>query len=162
MTASAQVWLLDASALIRIKHVVPGNQQWALFKKLEQLVESAELAFPRQIKVEVTEMAHPDAPGVWADGVFPAMRHPAEPNPSFVRLVMSSPAAKVVDPNKTREDGDPYLIALALQLMDAGHPVCVVTDDLKDNPTRIALSVACDHVSVPWCPLEDFLTDIKT
>jgi hypothetical protein len=155
------VWLLDASALINIKTTVPGGKQWKLLRLLERMVEDGCLAFPRQVKDEVTGMLHPDAPGVWADGVFPSMRHPAEPEIAYVQQVMGSPAAAVVDPDKAREDGDPYLLALGLQLVAAGWAVCVVTDDRLDNPTRIAMSKACDLLSVPWCCLNEFLAAIQ-
>jgi hypothetical protein len=105
-------------------------------------------------------MAHPDAPGVWADGVFSLIRHPVEPASAHIRRVMGSPAAAVVDPNKAREDGDPFLIALALHLASDGHDCRVVTDDTKDNPTRIAVSSACELLGVAWCSLRDFLAAI--
>lgn len=159
--AEGRVWLLDSSAMTEIKTKVRGAAQWKLFRRLEDLVETGNIAFPKQIKVEVTDIAHPDAPGVWADGVWPAMKHPQEPEPVYLAKVMSSPAAAVVDPNKTREDGDPYLIALALQLIDEGHDVCVVTNDTRTNPTRISLAAACDHVDVPWCDLDEFLSSRK-
>jgi Domain of unknown function (DUF4411) len=154
------VWLIDASAIINTKKAVPANKQWALFRRWEAMVEAGTLAFPKQVKTEVTEVAHPDAPGVWADGVFPSMRHPVEPAPQHIRRVMASAAAAVVDPNKTREDGDPYLIAMALQLASTGHACRVVTDDTKDNPTRIAVSTACELLRVDWCCLHDFLAAI--
>ena len=155
------VWLLDASAIIRIKTQVPGNQQWRLFRQLEEMVVSGDIAFPKQIRVEVAGMAHPDAPGVWVDGVFPLLQHPAEPESGWIRHVMASKAAAVVDPNKAREDGDPFLLALALQLKDDGHEVCIVTEDQADNPSRIALSVACEHLSLGWCGLAEFLSEIQ-
>jgi hypothetical protein len=154
------VWLLDSSALTNIKIIVPGAEQWRLFRRLEVLVENGNLAFPKQIKVEVTEIAHPDAPGVWAAGVFGKTKHPTEPDPLYLSQVMSSDAAAVVDPNKTREDGDPYLIALAMQLIDEGLDVCIVTDDQKDNPTRIAMAAACDHLHVSWCGVEEFFAEL--
>lgn len=154
------IWLLDASAMVNIKKVVPGNRQWRLFRDLEDMVVEGLIAFPKQVKVEVTGMAHPDAPGVWADGVFPQIKYPTDPSGNFIRTVMASPAAAVVDPNKTREDGDPYLIAMSLELTSQGHQCCVVTDDIKDNPTRIALASACNILAVQWCSLSDFLTAI--
>lgn len=51
---------------------------------------------------------------------------------------MSCPAKDVVDPTKQKEDGDPWLLAQALELCAAGFDVTVVTEDQKDNPTRIA------------------------
>jgi hypothetical protein len=61
-----------------------------------------------------------------------------------------------VDPDKTREDGDPYLLALGLQLIADGWAVCIVTDDRLDNPTRIAMSKACDLLNMTWCCLKEF------
>jgi hypothetical protein len=162
VSALVRVWLLDASALINIKTTVPASKQWGLLKLLERMVEDGSLAFPRQVKDEVTGMLHPDGPGIWADGVFPLMRHPREPDIAYVRQVMSSSAAAVVDPDKTREDGDPYLIALGLQLIADGWDVCLVTDDRIDTPTRIAMSKACDLLDVPWCCLNDFLTEAQS
>lgn len=106
-------------------------------------------------------MAHPDAPGVWADGVFPLLRHPTEPSVEYVRQVMSSGAAAVVDPNKLREDGDPYVLALALQLIADGHKPCIVTDDVKDNPVRISMLSACRILTLRCCPLQEFLLVIN-
>lgn len=157
MTADGLVWLTDSSALISIKTAVPASKQWTLFRRLEALVEAGALAFPRHVRLEMQFLIHPDAPGVWADGVFPAIKHPVDPDLSYVRRVMSSPAKAVVDPNKTREDADPYIIAQALQLMDAGHDVCVVTEDHIDTAVRIGLTRACDLCSVKWKRLSEFL-----
>lgn len=64
------VWLIDASAIINTKKAVPANRQWALFRCWEAMVEAGTLAFHKQVRIEVTEVAHPDAPAcgqqVWA------------------------------------------------------------------------------------------------
>lgn len=124
---------------------------------MEAMVAAGELAFPRQIKTEVTEVMHPDAPGVWAAGVFETTPHPKNPDYAYMTQVMSSPAKDVVDPNKQREDGDPWLLAQALELAAVGHDVTVVTEDQRDNPTRIAMATACDHLRLRWCSLFEFM-----
>jgi hypothetical protein len=83
---------------------------------------------------------------------------PAEPDPQFVQQVMGGPAAAVVDPNKTSEDGDPFLIALALQLVSQGYTIMVVTDDTNTTPIRMSVTDACDLLGVPWCGWADFLS----
>ena len=105
-------------------------------------------------------MAHPDTPGTWAAGVFDSIKYPTDPDPHWLRAVMSCGAAKVVDPNKTREDGDPFLLAMGLELRDAGHDVCVVTEDHRDNPDRIAVTSACNILDLPWIRLADFLVAV--
>ena len=160
MNTDTGIWVLDSSALIEVKTVVAGARQWALFRHMESLVEAGRMAVPRQVRTEMQVLAHPDAPGVWAVGVFLAIKHPVDPDDAYIRHVMSSPAKDVVDPDKDREDADPYIVAQALQLMDAGYEVCVVTEDHLDNPTRIALTKACDICSVEWIRLDQFLKDI--
>lgn len=154
--SKGHVWLIDASALIRIKKV-SQQDQWAMLKQMEKMVVAGELAFPRQIKVEVTEVMHPDAPGVWAAGVFDSTPHPKSPDYSYMGQVMSSPAKDVVDPTKPKEDGDPWLLALALELVADGYEVIVVTEDTKDTPVRIAVTTACNHLGLDWCSLQDFM-----
>lgn len=150
------VWLIDSSALIRIKRVTQ-QEQWGMLKQMEAMVVAGELAFPRQIKVEVTEVMHPDAPGIWAAGVFESTPHPKSPDYAFLSQVMSCPAKDVVDPTKQKEDGDPWLLAQALELCAAGYNVTVVTEDQKDNPTRIAVTTACGHLGLNHCSLADFM-----
>lgn len=150
------MWLIDSSAMVRIKRVTQQDQ-WSMLRQMEAMVASGELTFPRQIKVEVTDVMHPDAPGVWAAGVFEMTPHPKNPDYAYMTQVMSSPAKEVVDPTKQKEDGDPWLLAQALQLADQGYDVTIVTEDRKDNPTRIAMSTACDHLGLRWCALSDFM-----
>ncbi len=156
MVDADHVWLIDSSALINIKRVTQQDQ-WAMLKRMEAMVISGELTFPRQIKIEVTEVMHPDAPGVWAAGVFESTPHPKSPDYAFMSEVMSSPAQHVVDATKQKEDGDPWLLAQALQLAAGGRDVTVVTEDRRDNPTRIAVTTACDHLGLRWCDLADFM-----
>jgi hypothetical protein len=63
------VWLLDSSALIEAKRVLPVDSQWVVFKRLEEMVENGAAAMPRQVIREMSEIAHPDLPGAWAPGV---------------------------------------------------------------------------------------------
>jgi hypothetical protein len=76
VTERRRIWLIDSCAIINIKKAVPAGQQWLLLRRLEEMVLAGELAFPRQVLVEVTRIIHPDAPGVWADGVFRRIGHP--------------------------------------------------------------------------------------
>jgi hypothetical protein len=79
----------------------------------------------------------------------------------MLREVMASPAGQVVDPNKDQEDGDPYVLALALQLRRAGEDVCVVTDDHREHADHTSMVSACDHLSLAWCRLAGFLDQVQ-
>jgi hypothetical protein len=68
-------------------------------------------------------------------------------------------AGDVVDANKAKEDADPYVLALALQLLGDGHDVVVVTEDRVDR-NRIAVTTACDRLGIQHCSVREFLRSI--
>ncbi len=155
MTPSERVWILDTSALVEAKSALSVADQWQTFKLLEDMVRAGTVAMPRLVIREISEIAHPDLPGAWAPGVRDIQQHPLDPEWEHVQRVMAE-AGDVVDPNKTKEDADPYVLALALQLVGQGHDVCVVTEDRVDR-NRIAVTTACDRLSIPHCSVRDFL-----
>ncbi len=158
MTQEARVWVLDTSALVEAKAALSVADQWQTFKQLEDMVRAGAVAMPRLVIREISEIAHPDLPGAWAPGVRDIQQHPLDPEWEHVQRVMAE-AGEVVDPNKTKEDADPYVLAFALQLLEQGHDVCVVTEDRVDR-NRIAVTTACDRLGVSHCSVRDFLTGL--
>lgn len=132
------VWIVDSSALIATKTIVSVANQWDAFKHLEQMVRDGQIAMPRQVINEVSELSHPDLPGAWVPGVRGNLQHPLDVHHSHLREVMSV-AGDVVDVYKTGEDADPYVLALARQLKGSGHTVCIVTEDTVDR-NRISIA----------------------
>lgn len=155
MTQAERVWILDTSGLVEAKSALSVADQWQTFKLLEDMVRAGTVAMPRLVIREISEIAHPDLPGAWAPGVRDIQQHPLDPAWEQLRRVMAE-AGDVVDPNKTRDDADPYVLALALQLLEAGHDVCVVTEDRVDR-NRIAVTTACDRLGIAHCSVRDFL-----
>lgn len=150
------VYVLDSSSLIRSKGLIPSSDQWAAFKKLEDLVDQGNLAMPRQVINEVSEMMHPDLPGAWAPGVRSRLQYPLDPDYKHIQRVMAD-AGEVVDPNKTSEDADPWVAALALHLRAQGLDARVVTEDHLDKGSHIALTTACERLGIPHLSMSDFL-----
>lgn len=155
MTPPERVWILDTSALVEAKSALSVADQWQTFKLLEDMVRAGTVAMPRLVIREISEIAHPDLPGAWAPGVRDSQQHPLDPEWEHVRRVMAE-VGDVVDPNKTKEDADPYVLALALQLVQQERDVCVVTEDRVDR-NRIAVTTACDRLGIPHCSVRDFL-----
>jgi hypothetical protein len=142
------IWVIDSSALIDFKMIVPIGEQWEFFRTLDDLVDNSMIAMPRQVIREVGEITHPDVPGAWASSVRKGM-------------VMET-AGDVVDASKDEEDADPYVLALALQLQSIGYEVRVVTSDVVDRiPIRISLETACHRMSVRTLSPEDFVVAIR-
>lgn len=158
MTETGKVWILDTSCLVETKIIVSISDQWSTFKILEEKVRSGQIAMPRHVIREISEIDHPDLPGAWAPGVRPVQCHPLDPSWDCVQRVMAE-AGDVVDPNKTKEDADPYVIALALHLQLDGLGAVVVTEDRVDH-SHMAVTTACDRLSVPHCSTREFLTEL--
>ena len=155
MTPPERVWIVDTSALVEAKSALSVADQWRTFKLLEDMVRAGTVAMPRLTIREVSEIAHPDLPGAWAPGVRDIQQHPLDPEWEDVQRVMAE-AGDVVDPNKTKDDADPYVLALALQLVQQGFDVWVVTEDRVDR-NRIAVTTACDRLGISHCSVRDFL-----
>lgn len=153
-----KVWILDTSCLVETKIAVSVADQWKTFKLLEDKVQSGEIAMPRHVIREISEIDHPDLPGAWAPGVRDVQLHPLDPSWECLQRVMAE-AGDVVDPNKIKEDADPYVIALALDLQQDGLGVSVVTEDCIDH-SHIAVTTACDRLSVSHCSTREFLSEL--
>lgn len=154
------VHVFDTSSLIRIKTLVRIDRQWDLFELLRDMVDRGEIAMPRQVIREIGEVAHPDAPGVWARGMTHRLKHPLDIEYEYIRRVMKV-APNLVEANQQKEVADPYVVALAMQLVAGGESVEVVTDDLVDHlPSKIALGTACDRLKLAHVGCQDLLSAI--
>ncbi|MCY4102235.1 MAG: DUF4411 family protein [bacterium] len=157
MPAEPPAWILDTSALIEFKRLLPMPEQWNAFVRLGSLVDNGRIAMPRQVLAEATKVSHPDVPGAWAAAMRERLQHPVDPGYHFLRLAMAR-AGDVVDSNKTTEDADPYVVALALHARERGFDVMVVTADVVDRlPIKISLATACARLNVDTATPEEFL-----
>ena len=93
MPAEQPVWILDTSALIEFKQLLPVAEQWNAFVRLERLVENGRIAMPRQVLAEATKVSHPDVPGAWASAMRERLQHPLDPDYHFIKLVMERAGA---------------------------------------------------------------------
>jgi hypothetical protein len=86
------------------------------------------------------------------------LQHPLDVDYKYVRQVMAI-APNLVEATQRKDVADPYVVALALQLKDAGEVIEVVTDDFVDHlPIKVALGTACDRLQIAHISCEDFLT----
>lgn len=150
-------WVLDSSALIEFKKLIPISIQWKAFRYLEDQVESASITIPDEAIAELGDVTHPDLPGAWAYGIKRIRRDPKVPDNEYIDRVMTD-AGDVVDHKKKKGDADPYVLALALHLQSAGCDVSVVTEDFVDRlPRKRSLWGACDLVGIRAERAKDFL-----
>lgn len=121
------------------------------------MVESGRVTIPVHVERELRPDApHPDVPAAWAFAKARLGQVRREPSPERVRSVLSV-FPRLVDPDSEREDADPYVVALALELKNAGQDVAVVTHDVTDHPPlKTSVKTACDHFGLAVIDLEEF------
>jgi hypothetical protein len=157
--AADEVRVIDTSALIRLKVLLPVAEQWPLLIRMSALVEAGLLAFPRQVSAEMRAARHPDAPGVWAAGNRGWSLHPS-PRDEFLAEALG--AAQLVDPNAEAEPeaADPYIVAMALEIEERlpGVQAIVVTEDRVDRmPAKESIVTACERLGLTFCQTDDFV-----
>lgn len=161
MTPQPRMWVIDSSSIIRIKQLATSQaHERALFGHMAQMVERGELTFPKQVISEVEDWTPPDGAAKWVKNNGPRRQFRDVPD-DHLRVVMAE-APDVVDPNKTKDDADPYVIAMARHLRQSGYDVCIVTDDVRQQPRRISMAEACSRpgLQLSYCQTVDFLAQI--
>lgn len=119
------------------------------------MVTDGLIAMPRQVIKELSEIAHPDLPGAWAPGMRKLLNYPIDTDYSFVQKVLAVTPG-IVDPSKTSDDADPWVVAQALALIASGNNTTVVTEDNIDRAS-ISILTACGIHQIPCVDLATFL-----
>jgi hypothetical protein len=161
---SSPVAIIDTSCPIKVKELFPAiADQHRVFKVLEERVRHGLLTYPSQVVDELERFAEGDFPALWAKSCQRHLKF-GDPPEDYVKRVLKEASdlyrgrvRTVVDPNKTHEDADPYVVAEALYLKDQGRNVAVITNDRFDTPSRIAITTACKMLKLPFQTAQDFL-----
>lgn len=148
-------WVIDTSSLIMVKSAtVPKVLRADILKMLDTLIERGTLVFPAEV---VVELHNDDVLAGWArKNQNKACRF----GPLFFQvkdLLLDAQIRRVIDTEKNgREEADPYILALALELRKTCQ-VTVVTEEKKDSPDKLSLSTACGLKKLPSIPFLAFL-----
>ena len=161
---SDRIWVIDTSSIIEVRRVVPGPEQPGCLRKLGALVEADRLVFPREVLAELErgcEGKEPDARYLWA------RQHQEQGcrlGTDYERLTkVLERVATVLDTEKTSgaEEADPYVLAMALGIVEAGGAATVVTQEKNDKPKKMSLSTACGLWGIPSVPLLPWLGHLR-
>jgi rRNA maturation endonuclease Nob1 len=156
------IYVLDTNAVINLKKRVRLEEQWDLFQRLQSLVLAGRIAFPRQVVKEVSEVQHPDAPGVWlVGGAASHMQHAQPSEESLAEVLAVAPG--MVDPDATFEHADPYVVAMAWELAgEAEFDVIVASDDKTDRPGNTSVVTACERLGLETCSIDEFISWVQS
>ena len=154
-------WVIDTSSIAQVRRCgIPAPQQVRVFVALGALVDQGLLVYPREVLDELErgcQDREPDARYLWAKE-YSAKACPKGTDLAGVKRVLQR-VVDLIDHERVTgaEEADPYVVALALQLVGAGTAVTVVTEDRKDKPGHMSLATACGLWGVPSVPLLAFL-----
>jgi hypothetical protein len=151
-------WVIDTSSLLGVRELFGRAGEKKVFATLSGLVTRGCLFFPPEVYHELERGSPADTvtndPALeWAKTV----RTQAEKAASLetVKAVLAI-AAELLDPDKSDEQADPYVLAVAIDVRGLGFDVTVVTDDFRDKPGKLSLATAAGMLGVPSVPLGGF------
>lgn len=167
-SSTSHLAVLDTSAAIKVKEIYPAvADQHKVFQRFTQLVKQQQMTFTRQVVDELLRFAEGDLPALWITSAQKYHKFKDDPPAEALKTVLKLASDKyfghtrtVVDPQKTHEDADPYVLAHALALQEEGHKVIVVTNDRFDTSIRLSMLTACKILKLPFQTAVPFLKSL--
>ena len=149
---SGHYYCIDTSSLINLTRWYPRNNFPSLWKEIENLVSQGRLIAPNYVLKEIEQATDKkDELLKWSKGhktMFKKLDN--EEIPSAQNIVRKNP--NLIDPNKTIEDADPFVIAQAI-----AKNAVIITDESKTNPNKIP-SVAANY-TIKCISLVEFIKE---
>jgi len=158
-----RLWVVDTSALIEVRRPgLPRTTQEAVFEKLTSLARAEQLVFPPQVMEEL-ERGVADSTDDQALAWARSVRADAERRPDLetVRQVLAR-APNLIDPTSTRDQADPYVIALALE-PQTFWGVSILSNDVRDHGDgrggfrKLSIVTVAGLWDIPVVPLAGFV-----
>jgi Domain of unknown function (DUF4411) len=159
--AQALIWVIDTSSIIAVRRLgLDNSRKSRVFGHMGELVLSGRLVYPKEVVEELERFVDPRSP----DEQFKwARTHEAKacaraPTLERVKEVLEK-VSSVLDPDKDSgvEEADPYILAMACQLLAEGNDVRLVTEEKADTPRKMSLNTAAGLLRLPSVPLKAFL-----
>lgn len=130
-----------------------------VYDGLTDLVNKRQLCFCDEVVVELERIARREYPLTWAKGIAGNRTNRGAGYGSAVWV--GHDFSSIVDPTAkaSAESAALYVVAQAVEL-DKAADVTVVTEDLKEKPTRSCVRQACEHFNIRWLGLVEFLIEV--
>lgn len=164
-----RVWVIDTSSILRVRRMydpavadsqyrVRADHDYCItvLDHLKGLVREGRVTFPKQVKEELYKPTSHDLASQWVFQTASLRRYP-EPSLDVLASVLTK-VPRLADPTKSTEDADPYIVALALELLQKGALHALVTEDVRDRRST-SIATACATLGIPWLTTLQFLVD---
>lgn len=151
------LYVVDTATLLTIQNERSDASE--CFDGMTDLVQESRLCFPAEVVEELGRLARGEQALVWAKAVAASRCNKGAPY-SFTSWVLES-CSGLVDETAlaTQEPAAPFVAAQAVQIRAEDNEVFVVTEDIREKPTRLCLRQACEQLDLPSMRLEEFLED---
>lgn len=147
------IYVMDTSGLLDLKRDLsqePKEEKERVWKAVRERMDRGNVVFPVHVLWELKRHHHETEKDDWPYETV-AAADPDKAMPfsdmdmtSEVRRVLASCSA-VLDAKKASgaDEADPWVVAMALKLVEDGERVVVVSDDRKDTVVKMSLRTAC-------------------
>jgi hypothetical protein len=159
------IYVIDTSSITEIRRQFSQlsiSELRALYSKLSPLVNNGTLLFPIQVYQELEYgndhfKGPDDLPFEWIS----QHHHQAIPDTKLfdhVRRVLEI-APNLVDSDKAQgaDEADPWVVGLALSLIEDGNRSTVITEDRRDRLNKTSIQSACGLLNIPAISIVAFL-----
>lgn len=132
------IYIIDTSSLIELKDHYPRNIFPGVWNKIEDLYRNKRLISPQKVKEEINRVD--DDLKKWVNIKKKMFVKPDEIQiQKLIEIIKENP--NFVDPTKTEDEADPFLIALARKEKESGKlpfdDYIIITQESKTKPNRI-------------------------
>jgi hypothetical protein len=151
-------YVIDTSSLINIRMHYPVSVFTSFWKKLDELVLENRLGAPQAVFEELSQKDD--------DYLFKWAKSRKDPmfNSDYSEYLLQKVSEimgkfpGLIDENSTKEQADPFVIAMAVEYRDNPqkklfqYDVCVVTEEsLKKHSDKPKIPFVCGHYNIPCC-----------
>ena len=164
-SATETIYVVDTSSVLEIRRLFSQLSRFELksvYDKLNPLVNNGTLLFPIQVCQElafgsVNVKGPDDVPLEW---ITQHRQRAISDTKLFdhVRRVLEI-APNLVDSDKAQgaDEADPWVVGLALSIIESGSRATVITEDRRDRLNKTSIQSACGLLNIPAISIVAFL-----
>ena len=158
----ALIWVIDSCSLIELKSV-PHPIRPKVIAHLDTMAAAGGLTYPLQVLAELKSYAGGDAKVLAADVPYQwARKHESTACHKDLlmreaKIILTAHDDLIEKQSSGKEPADPYVIALAQKLRDAGSDARIVTNDTRQINKKVSVAAVSGLLGIPSTIMRIFL-----
>ncbi len=148
-------YIIDTSSFIDMNKYYPQSAFKSFWNEFEKMITENRVGSPRMVLTELERQD--DNICDWAKKYRNPLFHEKHDHYLLVQEILLK-YPKLINPRDTKESADPFLIAMALDMINSPqktllqYDVCIVTEEKvnkKQNSKKIKIPEVCIHYNIP-------------